>query len=297
MIEARGNMIVVGVEPFLSEDTFDCPEGSLLKNLLSDVEIHEQVSGLWVPKHILDNPRLGSVVSSLAIGAPNIYGYGGDNPTYRVYDDESLSGGVDDTIEHIKSRGDNYPSLHTTYSVSESGYTELFKALDVHAGSTTGYELDFMMATLYPENCPEAYLEDYGRTAEECTEKCSELAQNYEGFVGVVGAADLMPSVPTGLEFLALGVEIEVDDLGSLATQDKRDAVSEQNSDEVRVFKRRTPMEDFAKTIGNRQNVAVVLGSELMKGGVSQMGLDQQAEEVKKRIARAYRAINPITVS
>jgi hypothetical protein len=95
-----------------------------------------------------------------------------------------------------------------TFTVSLSAFAEVIEAtkkLKEYEYEKNGNNIDFLLATAYPENDVDKIRKFTKMDVDEYTHHISELADDYE-MAGVVGAGDLAQYTRVGQYFLALGV-------------------------------------------------------------------------------------------
>lgn len=217
IVQSRHRGVVLGLEHF---ESFE--KNSILQDLLSDPTYTERITGLWLPKNILDHDDEADIYAQVANGARAQYegkikaldSKGTKKfPTFRLFCDTSSSGGPDDTLEHINTLMHKFPAEHMTFTVTPSAFAEVIESLQVysdvfneeHRGGRYQRSVDFLLATAYPEN-DLVNLEKFTKmNASEYTKHVSQLAEEYD-LAGVVGSADLAAHTIVGQYYLALGV-------------------------------------------------------------------------------------------
>jgi hypothetical protein len=206
--ESRHKGVVIATDHFVDRSG----EMSVLSHVLSDKRLSDRVTGLWVPKSIIDDDNCASTISQVAQGAPTQFSmrYSSPDkvPNFRLIYDTSSSGGVPDTLEHLKHITHYYPAPHMTFTVNVSAFAEVLDATEKfrkHEYEKHGRAVDFLLATAYPENDLHRLRQFTKMDADEYTSHVSDLANEYE-MAGVVGAGDLARFTIVGQYFLALGV-------------------------------------------------------------------------------------------
>jgi hypothetical protein len=207
-IEAKHKGIVIATDHFIGQNG----EIVLLPEFLANPDVNKHVSGLWVPKSIIDDDLIISGISQVAQGAPARFDKrkmeGLEPPTFRLIYDTSSSGGVPDTLMHLRHIVHYYSAPHMTFTVSLGAFAEVVDATQKYRDyekRVNGRNIDFLLATAYPENDLEKLKKFTNMDAEEYKAHVSELAEEFE-LAGVVGAGGLARYTKVGQYYMALGV-------------------------------------------------------------------------------------------
>lgn len=207
-LHPRNHGIVIGTDHFLHFEG----ERFLLGEVLRDADVRQHVTGLWVPRHVIDDDNLASQISSIAMGT-GLLDYNSvlnkdkdgpsDVPKFRMIVDTSSSGGIDDILKHIEHIRETYPAPKMSFTVNIAAYVEGITALQEEYAHNK--DVDFLLAGVYPENSPESILRSTKMTEKEYTSHLSELAREL-GMAGVVGYGGLARYTQVGQYYLAMGV-------------------------------------------------------------------------------------------
>jgi hypothetical protein len=207
-IEARHKGVVIATDHFV--DPVD--DITILPEFLIDPEVKPHVTGLWVPKSTIDDDYRARIISQIAQGAPTQFyqnDYNNDNvPKFRLIYDTSSSGGVPDTLDHLKHIVHYYSAPHMTFTISLSAFAEVVEATEkfrTYEYEENGRIIDFLLATAYPENDYQKLRRFTKMDVDEYTAHVSTLAAEYE-LAGVVGSGGLARYTRVGQYFCALGV-------------------------------------------------------------------------------------------